>query len=376
MSGKPHRTIVILDDEAEIPALVAEVLKDDHETLVLHFEDEAGFLAHLDGDDFDEDSTIALIDISIGTDREAGFTAAEAIANREISIPIIFVSEAALGANIRRSAEVGSYAFLNKPRLRQYHQDLRSAIAQAEGTHARHLKQQVNELTLWGNRAIVLAGSIGHEIRRLVKPALVQSLALKQRARDCENFGRDQVISHTQKIISDLERAQSILNNAFNFIRGQEWTGLTLTEIEMVSFTQLLLDRFSSETPAVRFQAACARAMVRGDETMMAQMIFNLVHNAQRYASAGAWIDVTISVDGANVDVSVRDYGLTKLSPSQIRRIWRPLVRGHNKIGEGGGIGLAIVKEFAAMHGGTNYHTLPGDTSAGNIFGFSIPLIT
>lgn len=372
MQTVSERTMLILDDEDDVFELVKEQLAEEGWE-IQHFYAEKDFLGYVDGDDFNEDNTVALIDISLGQDREGGFKAAGKLSDREIRLPIIFVSASALEENISRSAEAGSYAYLNKSRLKQYPRDLRAAIAQAEGSHRRYVIERVSELNQWGNRAIVLASSLGHDIKGLISPLLAASLALKQRALAAPQLDQATILASLDRIIRDLDRARSILSNSFDFIGGRK-DAFSRTEIDLVQIGRDLVTRHTSERPPVRFHSDCDRAIIYGDETLVAQVLYNLIDNAQKHASESAYIEVSVALTQGEADISVRDYGTTTLVPSEVRRIWRPLVRGRKAAGFGGGIGLAVVKEFAEMLGGSNYHAYPDDGQVGNRFGFRIPL--
>jgi two-component system, OmpR family, sensor histidine kinase BaeS len=95
--------------------------------------------------------------------------------------------------------------------------------------------------------------------------------------------------------------------------------------------------------------------LVDGDPVRLGQIISNIVDNAVRCARAGTAISVTIARRASSVRVAVRDIGDTvdeRSLPHIFERFYRAdpsRARGSG----GAGIGLAIVSELIAAHGGT-----------------------
>ena len=95
-------------------------------------------------------------------------------------------------------------------------------------------------------------------------------------------------------------------------------------------------------------------AFVQGDAAQLRQVASNLLRNALVHTPAGTPIDVGVESDDVNVTLTVRDHGpgLPEGDPAQLfQRFWRS--EGGRTRGKGGaGLGLAIVSEIVAAHGG------------------------
>jgi two-component system sensor histidine kinase BaeS len=94
--------------------------------------------------------------------------------------------------------------------------------------------------------------------------------------------------------------------------------------------------------------------VVDGDAGRLGQVVSNIVDNAIRYARAGTTISVSIDRRGPSLRVSVRDMGKT-IDDHSLPHIFERFFRADpsRARGSGGaGIGLAIVKELVAAHGG------------------------
>lgn len=102
------------------------------------------------------------------------------------------------------------------------------------------------------------------------------------------------------------------------------------------------------------WEAQLAPGWVDGDRTRLEQIVDNLLHNAIKYTPAGGNITVRCRSSGQDVVVEVCDSGVG-LAPEFLPVIFDVLVQGPTSIdrAQGGlGLGLALVKELATLHGG------------------------
>jgi CheY-like chemotaxis protein len=94
---------------------------------------------------------------------------------------------------------------------------------------------------------------------------------------------------------------------------------------------------------------------VDGDPVRLAQILSNLLNNAAKYTDPGGAISLLATSDAGEVVVSVRDTG-TGITPELLPRIFEMFSRGEHPAGRGDaglGIGLALARRLAEMHGGT-----------------------
>lgn len=96
-------------------------------------------------------------------------------------------------------------------------------------------------------------------------------------------------------------------------------------------------------------------ALAIGSDTLLYRLVFNLVENAIRYSRPGSTVNVSISDSDNHVLLRVKDEGPG--IPKQYREsIFQPFFRldkSRSRAYGGAGLGLALVWEIAALHGGT-----------------------
>jgi signal transduction histidine kinase len=119
-------------------------------------------------------------------------------------------------------------------------------------------------------------------------------------------------------------------------------------------------------------RAELAPAWVRADEARIAQITANLVGNAVKYTPEGGEIVVGVRRVRDAAVLSVRDSGIG-MEPDLAARVFDLFVQG--QAGKGGlGVGLALVKRLAELHGGSAAAASEG-TGRGSQFTVSIPAI-
>lgn len=94
--------------------------------------------------------------------------------------------------------------------------------------------------------------------------------------------------------------------------------------------------------------------IVDGDDVRLIQVIANLLTNAAKYTGAGGCIRLTALSCNDQAVVRVEDDGIG-ISETMLSAVFEPFVQGvESKLGEahGLGVGLALVRDLVAMHGG------------------------
>ncbi len=93
-------------------------------------------------------------------------------------------------------------------------------------------------------------------------------------------------------------------------------------------------------------------AWAHADARAVRQIWQNLISNAIKYSQRGDRVTLTAASNGDGVYLCVADEG-AGMDAADLDRIAKPFAQGRNSSGRvGTGLGLAVVKQFADMHGG------------------------
>lgn len=90
-------------------------------------------------------------------------------------------------------------------------------------------------------------------------------------------------------------------------------------------------------------------ALVSGDKEALKILVGNLVDNAIRYTPEGGKIDVTLSNDGSDLVLMVKDTG-AGIPIEDRERVFERFYRAEGNEVSGSGLGLAIVRQIALRH--------------------------
>ncbi|HEY0061418.1 MAG TPA: ATP-binding protein [Telluria sp.] len=117
-------------------------------------------------------------------------------------------------------------------------------------------------------------------------------------------------------------------------------------------------------------------AWVDADPTRLEQIIANLLDNALKYTPPGGSINVAVRVEGGEAVLAVADSGIG-ISSELMPFVFDLFVQGARTLerAQGGlGVGLALVRQLAVMHGGRVTVYSQG-TGQGSCFELRLPLI-
>jgi signal transduction histidine kinase len=112
-----------------------------------------------------------------------------------------------------------------------------------------------------------------------------------------------------------------------------------------------------------------------GDSDRLIQVFTNLVSNAIKFSPGAAAVEVSAHVDGADVTVSVRDYGpgIPAEFASRIFGRFQQAGGADSRKSGGTGLGLSIAKAITELHGG-QIGFQPAPDGTGTIFGVTLPV--
>jgi len=103
-----------------------------------------------------------------------------------------------------------------------------------------------------------------------------------------------------------------------------------------------------------RWQATPGPYPVIGDEDALAQILVNLLSNAEKYAGERKEVELHSYLDSGHACISVLDRGIG-VPPGDERKIFESFYRAHDSLSsgiQGSGLGLTLARQLAREHGG------------------------
>ncbi len=159
-------------------------------------------------------------------------------------------------------------------------------------------------------------------------------------------------------IDQEARRLTYLVENVLNFSRAEK--GTNRVSLSPSDFDHEIRDVLELFAPLARARQMSidarldAGAVVHLDRDALRQILLNLLDNAVKYGPAGQTISVGSEVAGDRARVWVEDQGPGIPHDDRVR-VWDPYVRLKRDVESatgGSGIGLSVVRELVAMHGG------------------------
>lgn len=202
----------------------------------------------------------------------------------------------------------------------------------------------------------------GHELRTPVSFILATVKLLR------DSTDPDRLLHALQSMGAKAKRLDEIIHAMFKLMPQQQYS--ERLDYDDVNLTELLEEIYLDCFPFV--QGRDQRLLVTGAENVpvfradrekLRDVIENLVMNAIKFTPDGGTITITAGMElGAHVSLSVQDQG-PGIAKQEQERIFEPFYSGGDVLqhssGSAGfqkrgmGLGLAIVRHFTQMHGGT-----------------------
>jgi signal transduction histidine kinase/CheY-like chemotaxis protein len=125
----------------------------------------------------------------------------------------------------------------------------------------------------------------------------------------------------------------------------------------------------------IRLDATASEVgQVLADPGKLKQMLLNLVSNAIKFTPERGTVTINATRLDSTVEISVTDsgIGIAEADQAQIFQEFHQVDHGPGRRHEGTGLGLALTKRFAALHGGSV--RLHSEVGKGSVFTISLPL--
>jgi len=194
---------------------------------------------------------------------------------------------------------------------------------------------------------------LGHELRNPLAPIRTAVQLMKLRGDPSSARERDVIerqVAHLGRLVDDLLDVSRVARGLISLSKQPvEAADIIDKAVEMV--TPLLTQRAQHLTVTVPRTGLRLNA----DPMRMAQVVANLLDNAAKYTTEGGRVWVNAAREGDSIVIRVRDDG-GGITAELLPNVFDLFVQGAQSVArpEGGlGLGLALVKSFVGLHGGT-----------------------
>ena len=198
-------------------------------------------------------------------------------------------------------------------------------------------------------------GILSHELRNPLTPIRSAHQLLERVAPDSEQAAKARAVigrqvEHLNRLVDDLLDVTRISSGKFHLKRRR---------LDLVELARRTVDdhrpTFAARGISLALEAPPAPVWVDGDPTRLSQALGNLLQNACKFTPGGGHVVAAVERAGREAQLRVRDDGLG-ISPTLLHALFEPFVQADRTLHrtQGGlGLGLALVRGIAELHGGT-----------------------
>jgi signal transduction histidine kinase len=215
---------------------------------------------------------------------------------------------------------------------------------------------------------------LAHELRNPLVPISMSSMLLERSANSTP-----QLLNFTRVIRRQVEHMACLLDDLLDAARIS--SGKITLQLEPLSVSgvidqalETVLPRIGERCQQFDLDLPPRQLGAHGDRVRLVQVFTNLIGNASKYTGDGGRIALKVVQEGAEIVATVSDNG-SGIAPEVLPHIFDLFTQGPRSLArsEGGlGVGLNVVRNLVAMHGGSITAESPG-TGQGSRFILRLP---
>ena len=262
--------------------------------------------------------------------------------------------------------------------------------SEAERKQAEKRLQQINERLRLTNAELDRAtrlkdeflANMSHELRTPLNAILGMSEGLKEHV-----FGS--LTDRQRQAVETIERSGTHLLELINDIldlskieAGKLELETALVNVQYLCESSLTFVRQMAFSKGIRLSLESVQVMsdIEVDERRIRQILINLLSNAIKFTPTDGQVTLRAGVEQQNgvdhLKLSVIDTGIG-IAPGDIAKLFQPFVQIDSSLSRqynGTGLGLALVRKIAELHGGTV--SVTSEVNQGSCFTLDLPYLT
>ena len=208
------------------------------------------------------------------------------------------------------------------------------------------LQQSFGRLADAREREQAFLRAAAHDLRSPLAALQARVEGTLAHPRDAERYRAE-----LREVSRDITRLSTLAQHLLLLARDP--SALSRAPVPLRELAAEAVDRARELSPEADIDLiAPAPLMVQGDRVLLGQAIWNLTVNAVSHAP-GATVTVTVRSLGADAEITVEDDG-PGVPPTVLARLGEAFYRpDESRKGDGHGLGLALVRRAAELHGGS-----------------------
>jgi signal transduction histidine kinase/ActR/RegA family two-component response regulator len=303
-------------------------------------------------------AAVLLVSRRLSADLAAATRAAEAVAEGQ---PVGMI-EGHVSETRRLQRSLASAASLLDRRARERDDQIRrTEAARVEAEHANQTKDQ-------------FLAVLGHELRNPLAPALTALELMRVRRPDVFTREREileRQVAHMTRLVNDLLDVSRLARGRIEVVKRRfELREAVDRALDMV---QPLI---AQKQHTLHVSVPASGLVIDGDVHRIVQVLCNLLTNAAKYTPPAGHIALTASASNDQVRIECQDNG-PGVPAELVPNLFDRFAQGPRTLDrrEGGlGLGLALARSFAELHGGTVSLEAP-PSGSGSRFVVTLPLV-
>ena len=215
---------------------------------------------------------------------------------------------------------------------------------------------------------------LGHELRNPLAPIMTALHLMKLKQPDALTREREIIArqaNHLVQLVDDLLDVSRVARGKVRLNRSR----IALSEV-VARAVEMAGPLFEQKRHTLVVDVPNDRIDVDGDMLRLGQVVSNLLTNAAKYTEPGGCIRVGVTREAESAVIRVEDNGVG-IPQEQLPHVFDAFFQGPRPAdrAQGGlGLGLALVKSFVSLHGGTV--TARAREGGGSVFEVRLPALS